>query len=261
VQVSWLGYEGSTQLREMDVLIGDWLVTPRSNSPCHSENVVRLPFDFACYRAPDYAPEVTATPALVNGHITFGSFNKLAKLGPTTLRLWARILCRMPKSRLLLKWRHAPSTLASQRIIDILAKHGVSHQRVEFRDVSPHPEMLKEYGDIDIALDPFPFSGGATTCDALWMGVPVVSMLGRRFASNHTASHLRAAGMPELVAENEDHYLDICVRLGTDPVALNRLRQTLRPQMVQSPLCNERLFMMTVERHYRELLNSVNWAL
>jgi len=260
VQVSWLGYEGSTQLPEMDVLMGDWQVTPPANSACHSERVVRLPFDFACYRAPDYAPGVATTPALSRGYVTFGSFNKLAKLGPATLRLWARVLRRVPGSRLLLKWRHAPSALASERILGILMQEGIARERIEFRDASPYPEMLGEYANIDIALDPFPFSGGATTCDALWMGAPVVCLLGKRFASNHTASHLRAAGLPELVAESEDQYEDICATLAADPAALDRLRQTLRPQMALSPLCNDRLFMTTVERHFRELLEGVNWA-
>ena len=125
---------------------------------------------------------------------------------------------------------------------------------MEFRDASPHDAMLAEYGDIDIALDPMPFSGGATTCDALWMGVPVVTLHGSRFASNHTVSHLNAAGLPELVAAHPDEYVDICARLASDVPALDRLRTGLREQLRHSPLCSPALFMRPAERHVETLL-------
>ncbi len=256
VQVSWLGYEGSTQLEGMDVFLGDPQTTPPENEGCFSERVLRLPFDFACYSPPDYAPAVAPTPALARGHVTFGSFNKLAKLGPRVLALWARIVNAVPDSRLLIKWRHAPADFARTRILDALARGGVGPGRIEFRDATPHSEMLSEYGDIDIALDPTPFSGGATTCDALWMGVPVVTLHGRRFASNHTVSHLRAAGLPELVATDEDAYVAICTRLAGDLPALSRLRLGLREQLSAAPLCSPQLFMRPVERYFEELAMS-----
>jgi predicted O-linked N-acetylglucosamine transferase (SPINDLY family) len=115
--------------------------------------------------------------------------------------------------------------------------------------------MLEEYGDMDIALDPLPFSGGATTCDALWMGVPVITLRGRRFASNHTVSHLQAAGLPELVADDEAAYVAACRRLAADLPALERLRAGLRQQLALSPLCSPRLFMAPVERHFLALLD------
>lgn len=256
VQVTWLGYEGATHVRHMDAILGDPHVTPPALDACYSERVLRLPFDFACYVAPDFAPPVVATPALSNGHVTFGSFNKLAKLGPATLRLWAAVLDRVPESRLLLKWRHATQPFARDRVLRELAAHGVATDRVEFRDASPHAEMLAEYGDVDIALDPMPFSGGATTCDALWMGVPVVTMHGRRFASNHTVSHLGAAGLPELVASSPDAYVDICAHLAADVSALDRLRTGLREQLRHSPLCSPALFMRPAERHFATLLDA-----
>lgn len=254
VQASWLGYEGSTQLHEMDVFLGDPYTTPVANDGCFSERVVRLPFDFACYTPPAYAPPVVTTPALARNHVTFGSFNKLAKLGPRVLALWARVLGAVPASRLVIKWRHAPAAFARQRILAELARGGVDAGRIEFRDASPHSQMLAEYGDVDIALDPTPFSGGATTCDALWMGVPVVTLAGQRFASNHTVSHLRAAGLPELVAADEDGYVAICAALAADPTGLNRLRTGLRAQLEVSPLCAPRLFMRPVERCFETLV-------
>ena len=248
VQVSWLGYEGTTGLPGMDAILGDPAVTAVETESCYSEAVHRLPFDFACYWAPDYAPEVAPLPAATAGRITFGSFNKLAKLGRGTLALWARVLHAVPDSRLLLKWRHATHAFARERILGELAAHGVAAGRVEFRDASPHADMLMEYGDVDIALDPFPFSGGATTCDALWMGVPVVTLQGQRFASNHTVSHLRAAGLPELVATSPIEYVEICRRVSADLRGLGRLRATLREQLRHSPLCEHTLFMRPAER-------------
>lgn len=248
VQVSWLGYEGTTGLPGMDAILGDPAVTPVSTEPCYTEAVHRLPFDFACYRGPDYAPPVAPLPAARTGRITFGSFNKLAKLGRGTLALWARVLHAVPDSRLLLKWRHATHPFARDRVVFELAAHGIGADRIEFRDASPHADMLAEYGDLDIALDPFPFSGGATTCDALWMGVPVVTLEGRRFASNHTVSHLRAAGLPDLVAATADDYVAICRRLASDRPGLARLRDSLREQVRHSPLCEHVLFMRPAER-------------
>ena len=254
VQITWLGYEGPTRLDGMDAFLGDPNVTPDTTLDCYSERVLRLPFDFACYAPPSYAPPVAPAPSLSTGCITFGSFNKLAKLGLATLELWARVLGQVPGSRLLVKWRHADQAFARERIASALAGHGIAGSRVEFRDASPHPDMLAQYADVDIALDPTPFSGGATTCDALWMGVPVVTLRGHRFASNHTTSHLQAAGFPELVARSADDYVSICVRLAADIPALERLRQGMRAQLSVSPLCNAALFMRPVERHYESLV-------
>lgn len=256
VQATWLGYEGPTQLPNMDAFFGDPHVSPPETHACYRERVVTLPYDFACYTPPDYAPAVAPSPALRNGFVTFGSFNKLAKVGPRTLDLWAQVLEAVPDARLLIKWRHAGHPFARNRILQALEARGIDGTRVAFRDASPHAEMLAEYADVDIALDPTPFSGGATTCDALWMGVPVVTLAGRRFASNHTVSHLRAAGLPDLVAEDADRYVGVCRQLASDVAALDRLRQSLREQMRHAPLCQPRFFMRPVERQFAALLDA-----
>jgi protein O-GlcNAc transferase len=254
VQVSWLGYEGPTRLDQMDAVFVDPHVAPPGIDDCYSERVVRLPFDFACYVAPDYAPEPAPTPALRNGFVTFGSFNKLAKLGPATIAAWSALLHRVPDSRLLIKWRHATHGFAQGRILSEFARRDIDAGRLMFRDASPHEAMLAEYAEVDVALDPMPFSGGATTCDALWMGVPVVTLRGTRFASNHTTAHLHAAGLPELVAADTDAYVDICARLAADVPALDRLRRGLRDQLRLSPLCSPGLFMRAAERHFQDLI-------
>ncbi len=248
LQVSWLGYEGSTQLANMDLFLGDHDSVPAGNEAFYSERVARLPFSFACYAPPDYAPPLAPPPVLENGHVTFGSFNKLAKVGPATIALWSRVLAAVPGSRLLIKWRHAPRPAARERIAAGFASHGIDPARLAFRDATPHSQMLAEYGDVDIALDPLPFSGGATTCEALWMGVPVVTLKGSRFASNHTAAHLRAAGVPEWIADSAAAYVACCARLARDPVALALWREGARAQIAASPLGNARLFMGPVER-------------
>lgn len=254
VQVSWLGYEGPTRLPNMDAVFTDPHVAPPGIDDCYSERVVRLPFDFACYVAPDYAPAVAPTPALRNGHVTFGCFNKLAKLGPATLAAWSDLLHRVPDAKLLIKWRHATHGFARERILSEFARRDVAADRVIFRDASPHEAMLAEYADVDIALDPMPFSGGATTCDALWMGVPVVTLRGTRFASNHTTAHLHSAGLPELVAHDTDAYVDIAAGLAADIPALDRLRRGMRDQLRVSPLCSPALFMRAAERHFQTLI-------
>lgn len=254
VQVSWLGYEGPTRLDQMDAVFTDPYTAPAGIDDCYSERVVRLPFDFACYVAPDYAPAVAPTPALRNGFVTFGSFNKLAKLGPATLAAWSDLLHRVPDARLLIKWRHATHGFARDRILSEFERRDIDASRVSFRDASSHEASLAEYAEVDIALDPMPFSGGATTCDALWMGVPVVTLRGTRFASNHTTAHLHSAGLPELVAGDTDAYVDICARLAADIPALDRLRRGLRDQVRVSPLCSPALFMRAAERHFETLI-------
>ncbi len=255
LQVSWLGYEGSTQLANMDLFLGDTDSVPPGNEAFYSERVARLPFSFACYAPPDYAPPVAQPPVLRNGHVTFGSFNKLAKLGPATIALWAKVLAAVPGSRLLIKWRHAPRPAARERIATGFASHGIDPARLEFRDATPHSQMLAEYGDVDIALDPLPFSGGATTCEALWMGVPVVTLKGSRFASNHTATHLRAAGVPEWVTHDAAGYVACCARLARDPAGLALWREGARAQIAASPLGNARLFVGPVERVFAHELS------
>ncbi len=255
VQITWLGYEGTTQVGGVDAILADRHVAPAEHDPCYSERILRLPFDFCCYAPHPDAPAVAATPAIARGHVTFGSFNKLAKITEPTFDLWAQVLAAVPGCRLLLKWRHATSPTARERILSGFARRGIAPERIELRDASPYLSLLSEYADVDVALDPLPFSGGATTCDALWMGVPVVTLAGRRFASNHTVAHLHAAGLPDLVAGTPAEYVALCARLAGNIPALARLRGALRHQVAASPLASPRLFALAVERHYRDLLS------
>lgn len=251
-QISWLGYEGPMAMQAIDGVLVDPQVAPAAVADCYAGGRLLLPVDFACYTAPDYAPAVAPTPALQSGQITFGSFNKLAKLDRETVALWAAVLRAVPGSRLLLKWKHATSPRVTGRLSRLFGEFGVAADRLLFRDASPHPQMLAEYGDIDIALDPCHFSGGATTCEALWMGVPVLSLRGRRFASSHSASHLLAAGFPQWLAESAADYVAIAAGLAGDIGRLQRLRQGMRRQIAESPLCSPQFFMRAAERELYE---------
>ncbi|MBF0159883.1 MAG: tetratricopeptide repeat protein [Magnetococcales bacterium] len=259
VQVTWLGYEGTTGLSSIDYIVSDWNLSPMGSDGTYTEQVMRMPYGYACYAPATDAPDVSVRlPALINGYVTFASFNKLSKLNRSVAVLWSEILKRVPESRLLLKWKLAEDEMAQNYIGQLFADAGIGRDRLIFRGQSPYNEMMQQYNEVDIALDPFPFSGGATTCDALWMGVPVVTLLGQRHASNHTVSHLRSVGLPELIATTPQHYIDTVVALASDLDRQQRLRTALRPLMQASPLCNGRLFALHFERLLRDMWG--NWC-
>jgi len=249
VQASWLGFWGTTGLSAIGSILSDETSIPDGEDHFYSETVIRLPQGRFCYAPPDYAPE----PVAPDGPITFGSFNNLSKIGPAVRRLWAAILLRIPASRLVLKW----STLADPALRAALtaefAEAGIDPGRIELRGASAHRDMLAEYGDIDIALDPFPFGGGLTSCEALWMGVPVVTMPGANPASRQTAGFLRAIGHEEWIADSPGAYRRIAGDLAADRDRLAELRQGLRPALAASPLCDGPGFTRTLEQAYRAL--------
>jgi predicted O-linked N-acetylglucosamine transferase (SPINDLY family) len=252
VQASWAGYAGTTGLAAMDYLISDWQETPAGTDQWYCETIIRLPDDYVCYAPPAYAPPVGPLPALQGGGVTFGCFNNLAKLGEEVVGLWSRLLRGLPDSRLLLVTRQLaePDTVARYR--QLFARHGVA-RRVEFSPALPHAELLASYGRLDIALDPFPYGGGLTTLESLWMGVPVVTLAGQSFAGRHSLSHLTVAGLPELVADSEDDYLAIATGLASDLPRLAELRRGLRQRVAASPLVDGARFTANLETAYKQM--------
>jgi predicted O-linked N-acetylglucosamine transferase (SPINDLY family) len=239
VQVKWVGMQShSSGLVEMDWIVTDRWETPPGFEPLYSERLLRLPDGYVCYSPPPYAPDVVPLPALENGHITFGCFNNLAKITPLVIATWATILRRLPDARLILKTHQFSDTGTAERIHADFAAHGVAAAHVELRGASRHRSFLGQYNEIDIVLDPFPYSGGLTTCEALWMGVPTVTLPGEIFASRHSASHLSNVGLVDWVAADLDGYADLAVARAADPAALATLRAELRPWVKASPLCN-----------------------
>jgi protein O-GlcNAc transferase len=250
VQASWLGYPSTTGLSAMDYLIMDAATVPEGSEAWCSEAVVRLPHGRFCYAAPLDAPPVAER---AEGPVTFGSFNHLAKVGPDVVRLWARVLTEVPHSRLVLKWKSLSEPSVRERLLAAFAAHGVSEDRLELRGPSDHADMLAEYGDIDIALDPFPYTGGITSAEALWMGVPVVTRPQDRIASRQTLAFLTELGLTDLAAGSEDDYVRIAAALAGDAGRRAELRKTLRPRMAAAPMTHGAQFTPGLEAAYRQM--------
>lgn len=253
VQVSWLGYFATTGLSAMDAVLMDDCHAPAGAEEFFSERVVRLSHGRFCYTPAPWAPAPAEPPAESQGHITFGCFNNTAKLNPSVLALWARILREVPNARLILKWRSFQDDAFCDEIQKAFIRENITPERVEMRGASFHKDVLAEYADIDIALDPFPFTGGLTSCEALWMGVPVVTWPQSRAVSRQSLALLSAIGLEDLAATDADHYVAISVKLAGDATRRARLRQELRQRMTASPLCDVKGFTAGLEDALHDL--------
>jgi len=248
VQLSWLGYFATTGLPVIDaVLLDDWHA-PAGMEEQFVEPIVRLPQGRFCYVPVPFAPAEVAPPAFEkNGYVTFGCFNNTAKLNAKVIAVWAQILAAVPRSRLVLKWRTFQDEALCASVHQAFASHGIAPERVELRGASFHADLLKQYADIDIALDPFPFTGGLTSCEALWMGVPVVTWPQEQVVSRQTYAFLSAIGLPELAASDAGNYVRIVTALAIDTDRLKALRMGVRERMKASPLCDVDGFVTLLE--------------
>ena len=255
VQVTWLGYPNTTGLEAIDYRLVDAVTDPVGEADAWaSETLVRLEGGFLCYSALKDAPEPTVPPCLKTGTVTFGSFNNPAKVSAATLDAWATLLSRLPQARLLLKG--APFADAATRALFLarLGERGVAAERVELVAWLPGTAAhLALYHRVDIALDPFPYNGTTTTCEALWMGVPVVTLRGDRHAGRVGASLLSQIGLTDLIANSVEEYVEIALALAGNPGRLDNLRRALRPLMVASPLCDGRVFARKMEAAFRTM--------
>jgi predicted O-linked N-acetylglucosamine transferase (SPINDLY family) len=252
VQVTYLGYGTTTGLSTMDYRLTDQYLSPPYGPEWFSEELVRLPGCYVCYGPPAEAPPVSPPPAAKNGFVTFGSFNNLAKATPEVVSLWAEILRLLPTAKLLLKDRTLADKDQQARYRSSFAKEGIGADRIEFAPkVAGLSEHLACYGRIDIGLDPFPYNGCTTTCEALWMGVPVIILAGRMSHGRYGLSLLSALEMDELIATSPRAYVEKAVSLANDSERLARLRSTLRPRVVAASLCDAKSFARGVERAYR----------
>jgi predicted O-linked N-acetylglucosamine transferase (SPINDLY family) len=242
IQVTWAGYVGTTGLKAMDYILADRYEIPPHAEGYYCEKVLRMPDGYVCYNPPSYAPPVSALPALERGYVTFGSFNNPAKIGPQVIAVWARILKRLPLARLVLKYQGMDDSGVAGRLGELFAGHGIDPGRLELLGWSPHPELLAHYHRIDLALDPFPYNGGLSTCEALWMGVPVLTCPGETFAGRHSLTHLSTVGLTETISPTLDEYVELAVSLAADLPRLAGIRARLRPQVDASPLCDGKLF-------------------
>ena len=239
VQIKWVGMQShSSGLAEMDWFLTDRWETPDGFERFYSERLLRLPDGYICYSPPPHAPDVVEPPALKNGFITFGCFNNLAKITPAVIETWAAILHRVPDARLILKTHQLSDGPTADGFRADFGALGIGEDRIELRGSSGHRAFMGEYGHVDIVLDPFPYSGGLTTCEALWMGVPTITLPGEIFASRHSASHLSNVGLTDWVCRSVQNYIEMAVARAGDLEALSALRAGLRRTVRRSPLCD-----------------------
>jgi len=251
VQVSWLGYTGTTGLAAIPYRLTDpYLDPPGLNDSHYSETCIRLPDTFWCYDPLTAEPAVSPLPAQTNGFITFGSLNNFIKVNASTLDLWSRVLSARPTAKMILL---APVGRPRQRVLDHFAQNGVAPDRIEFVDFQPRPLYLQTYRRIDIALDALPANGHTTSLDSYWMGVPVVTRIGRTAVGRAGWSQLTNLQLTHLAAETDDQFVRIAADLAADLAQLGRLRQSLRQRMADSPLMDGPKFARGVEAAYRQL--------
>lgn len=249
VQVSWLGYAASTGVPAMDWLLTDAVSVPQQESEHYTERLWHMPDTRLCFTPPgDTAlPPVSGLPALVNGHITFGSFQRISKLDDAVLVLWAGILGSVPQSRLRIQNAETNVPSARENFLRRMKDLGIPSERIRFAEKMSYADYLAAHAEVDIILDTFPYPGGTTTCEALLMGVPTLTLQGHTFLARQGASLLSAAGLPDWIAHDEKEYLQKAVAHAADPAALARLRATLRNQVVLSPLFDGKLFARRLE--------------
>ena len=236
VQVTWLDYVDTTLVPAMDVLVGDALHMPVDGGQTFSETLVRMARPRFVYRLATPPPPLAPPPILARGAPTFGCFNRLAKVGPPVMAAWSSILLAVPNARLVLKATALASAEVRDEVRARFAAHGIDAARLDLRGFSDEATMLAQYGDVDVALDPFPYSGCNTTCDALVMGVPVVTLRGTRIAGLHSTAILTACGQDTLVAPDVATYVARAVELSRDVPRLVALRRALRGAIEGSPL-------------------------
>jgi protein O-GlcNAc transferase len=246
-------YWNTTGLAQLDGLITDRIEVPPEAPPPLAERPLYLPNSYVCYRPPGDPPALAPPPLLERGHPTFGSFNRVAKLNDLVLDLWGRLLAQSPQARLVLQDRSFSDGDCQGRMLARLAGRGIEAGRVTLLGRLSHSEVLEAYGQIDVALDTFPWSGSIITCEALLMGVPVVTLPGRTIAARHSASYLTTLGRPEWIAASGEDYIAKALELVASPQALAGLRAGLREELLASPLSAGEAFARNLESLYRNL--------
>ena len=236
VQASWLGYFATTGVREIDWKIGDPWVAPDDEAGHFTEKLWRLPDSCFCFAPPEGAPAVASLPSEHNGYVTYGCFNNLAKVNDAVIETWSRILHADPAARLLLKAKQLGSDELRASLLARFAGYSIGPERLELEGAGSYAEYLDTYARIDIALDPFPYTGGTTTAESLWMGVPVVTLKGDRFIAHQGESLLHAAGLSEMIAADKEAYVQLALNFAADRPALAAMRAGLRARVAASAL-------------------------
>lgn len=255
VTATWLGYPATTGLSTIDWRITDALADPPGAERFYTEKLMRLPDGFLCYEVlDDDLPEVSPSPALSTGGVTFGSFNNLLKVSSSTIDVWAALLAAVPRSRLLLKAPTLADLGTRGHYLDLFAARGIGAERIEMRGAIAKPSAhLAAYAEVDVALDPFPYNGTTTTCEAMWMGVPVVTLIGDRHTGRVGFDLLTRVGLAELAAPGVDAYIATAAALAQDLPRLQQMRTSLRKRMRESALCDAPGYARGFERALRDM--------
>jgi protein O-GlcNAc transferase len=253
VQASWLGYFATTGVAAVDYLIADPWTLPESEEANFTEEIWRLPETRLCFTPPTENVDVTPLCALSNGYVTFASFSNISKINDDVVALWARVLAAVPRSRLLLKAKQITELSVRHNLITQFAAHGIDAERLMLEGPVSRQEYFAAYQRVDIALDPFPYPGGTTTAEALWMGVPVLTLAGDRFLSRQGVGLLMNAGLPQWVAVSPDDYVARAASHAKDLNGLAELRAGLRKQALESPIFDTRRFAHHFEVALREM--------
>ncbi len=249
IQVTYLGYPATTGFPEIDYRVVDSLTDPPGSEAFASEKLVRIDPSFLCYRPPEERPDTARAPG---GGLTFGSFNAAAKINRQVFRVWARMLKETPTSRLLLKSLEYYDPAMASFIRSRFAAEGIDPARIECSQVKrTFEEHLSSYRDVDIALDPFPYNGTTTTFEALSMSVPVVTLQGQRHVERVSAAILTNLGLTDLIASDENQYISIATSLAADPARLATLRESIRPRLLNSTLCDGPAYAARMDRALR----------
>lgn len=258
VQVAWFGYFASTGLQAIDYVMADPIVLPPSEEIHFVEKVWRLPDTYYCYTPPQVKVEGGPLPALRTGHVTFGCFNNAAKLNEEVLSCWSEILKALPKSRLFLKSSHFSQPEVVATLQARFEKLGVGAGRLQFEGADGFDRYLSAYRNVDIALDPFPFTGGATTADALWMGVPVLTLKGQRFISHQGETILSSVGLTDWIANGREDYIALAVSKAGNLYSLFELRRNLRERLLGSAFADAPRLATHLEAAWRGMWR--NWC-
>ncbi|MBW8015686.1 MAG: hypothetical protein FVQ82_05830 [Planctomycetes bacterium] len=253
IQATYLGYFDTTGLEQVDYFITDSQMSPPQSQQYHTEEIFPLPDTCFCYNIPAETPDVAASPVIENGYITFGMFSNPTKLTPKVAGLWARIMQNTKGSRLKMISKGTQNEKLASIFLKVLEDAGISRDRVNIRGKMPMGQYLSEYGKVDIILDTFPYNGGVTTCDAFWMGVPIVSLVGEHHFSRVGLSLLTSVGLEFFAAKTEDEYVAKASVLAGKPEALASIRVQLRQRMLASATCNMQLQTKSIENAYRQM--------
>ncbi len=254
IQVTYLGYPNTTGLSTMDYRLTDALADLDDQDRYYTEKLYRLSDGFLCYRPPHQSPPISEAPMLTNGFVTFGSFNNLPKYSSDTIKVWSEILKAIPNSKIMIKTKPFNDETVKTRYKNMFVYNGIDSNRLLLTGHSPSmEEHLKSYNQVDIALDTFPYNGTTTTCEALWMGVPVITMAGKHHRGRVGVSLLSRIGLSGMIAENTEKYIALASFLAEDATRLSKLRMGLRTTIAQSPLCNSKSFTKTLEKAYRDM--------